>query len=128
VRIVPILPGMGLFLPQAGLTKVLGAVSNRRAAGRLHQEAVTCTVGTVVNLSAGGMQVVCCWVPRGEFPTTIRGLGMELEVLCRVAWTRRRGLLKREVGLEFVDVADDVARKLSQLAMTNRMKTVMYAK
>jgi len=112
------------FDPQAGVTK-LGPASGgtRRKHGRLEQEAVMSGLGQVLDLSASGMRVLGRKsVPRGEFTTWIRGLGVSMTVRARVAWSKRRGMLRQELGLQFVNVTPDVARQLTDLAMSNRLR------
>lgn len=42
-----------------------------------------------------------------------------MSVTCRVAWVRSKGVLKREIGLEFVEIDDEVKRSLLAMAHTS---------
>ena len=112
------------FDPQAGIFKNSDTL-NRRRAGRFELEDVKCDLGPVLDLSSGGMRIRCRQAPRGIFPVRVCGLGGELVVRARVAWVKRNGLFKREVGLQFVDVTPDVARHLAQMAMSSRRQRTM---
>ena len=112
------------FDPQAGIYRNADVV-NRRRAGRFELEDVTCDLGPVLDLSSGGMRVRCRQAPSGIFPVRLCGLGGELVVRAQVAWVKRNGLFKREVGLQFLDVTPDIARHLSQMAMSSRRQRTM---
>jgi hypothetical protein len=110
------------FDPKAGVTDSdqRGGDDCRRRTGRLHQEAVTSNIGKVLDLSATGMRVLCRRKLEGRTAVSIRGLGAQIAVFGRVAWVKKRGMMKYETGIEFVDVPPDVCRQLSGLALTNR--------
>jgi hypothetical protein len=111
------------FDPQAGLTNPRDGDDNpsRRRRGRLGQEAVISSIGTVLDLSPDGLRAMCRRLPEeGEIAIQITGLGGELEVMGRMVWSKRHGRSKFEVGIEFVDVSGDLARQINDLAMINR--------
>lgn len=112
------------FDPKAGVYQKADIV-NRRRAGRFELEDVTCDLGPVLDLSAGGMRIRCRHVPDGIFPVRVKGLGGEVVVKAQVAWVKRESLFKREVGLQFVEVTPDMARSLSQMAMSSRRQRTM---
>ncbi len=111
------------FHPRAGLTNPGGdddGKPGRRGRGRLGQEAVVSSIGKVIDLSPDGMRACCRRPPKDEFAIQIIGLGEEFEVRGRVVWSKRRGLFQYEVGIEFIDVSDDMASRINRLGMTNR--------
>lgn len=82
---------------------------------------ITCSLGDVVDLSAGGARVRL----RGRTPDLdercvlhIHGLDQVIELEIRIRWCRRVGLLGREIGVEFVDVAPAARSALALLART----------
>ena len=110
------------FDPRAGLTRMSQRGSGRRRHGRLEQEAVACGLGSVVDLSASGMRVIGRRVPQGQFTTWIRGLGVETTVNARAAWSKRIGLFRYEIGVQFANVTPETAKQLAALAMNNRLR------
>jgi hypothetical protein len=110
------------FDPRANVTQSTPRSDGRRRAGRLGQESVVCDRGVVLDLSSGGMRIRCSRVPKQPFETRIQGLGMQVKVRVQVAWFRRIGLFKHEVGLRFFDIDDHTRSQLTQLAMACRMR------
>ena len=45
-----------------------------------------------------------------------------MKVNAKVAWSKRIGLFKHDVGFEFVDVDAKLAQKLTSLAMLSRVQ------
>ena len=95
--------------------------SNRRRHGRVRLQDITCSLGTLLDLSASGMRVRT----RGSTPTTgtefavsIEGLEETIVLQCTVRWSKRTGLLSREVGLEFLSLNAETRRWLTALART----------
>ncbi|MFZ4573302.1 MAG: PilZ domain-containing protein [Phycisphaerales bacterium] len=96
--------------------------ANRRRHGRVCLQDITCSLGAVLDLSASGLRVRT----RGSIPSTgsqlavsIEGMDQAIVLPCVVRWTRRTGLLSREVGLEFTDLNAEQKRWLSELAKTS---------
>lgn len=82
---------------------------------------IACSMGTLLDLSASGMRIRT----RGTMPTvgtkfavTIQGLEESLLVECVVRWTRKTGMLSRELGIEFENVNAEIRRSLTELAKT----------
>ena len=99
--------------------------TKRRHSGRLEQEMLVCQYGPVMNLSAGGMRVISGRTPSGEVNIELVGLNEVIMIRAKVAWKKRAGLFKKEIGFEFVDVPEALAKKLTALATSNRIKRVM---
>lgn len=55
----------------------------------------------------------------------VRAFGDPFSIPVRVVWSRRRGLVTHEVGVEFVEVTDPLRRALSQIALGSSGNTVM---
>lgn len=94
------------------------AVNGRRY-GRVLCQDVKCTLGTVLDISAGGMRVRSRRKPPKPGTTLVvglRALGGEIVVECTVKWTRARGLLFHESGLQFMESTPEMRRALVELA------------
>jgi hypothetical protein len=93
--------------------------SDKRRHGRVMCQGITCSLGNVLDLSASGMRIKTRFkLPeKGEvFVISIETMDGPLGVLGRVRWTKRRGLVMREAGVEFFDVGPRTRAILSQLA------------
>ena len=104
---------------------------NQRRAGRFRIEGRSCELGKIEDISARGMR---CRARSGRAPDgrlltvllpTDHG---PVEATVRLIWTRKFGMFKRVVGVEFVDANEDVRRAAMQLASASsanfRMKKV----
>ena len=107
--------------PQAGVNSLEEVHESHRKHGRLSQETVQSSLGKVVDLSAGGMKVICRKVPKDYFRVDIHGLGPTIRVTGIVRWSERIGLMKHICGVEFVGVDVEQARALTRMAMNNRV-------
>jgi hypothetical protein len=99
--------------------------SIRRRFGRLPLETLECNLGTILDLSAGGMRVQCRRIPKLMTPVQIEGFPMPQPLHAKVTWARRVGLFRHEVGLQFVDVTPQLASILARVAGCNRLRRVM---
>ena len=114
---------MESFNPKARQTPAdVDDASRRRSSGRLDQDTLSCQFGPVSNLSAGGMRMTSRRVPQGEFDIHLYSIGEVVEVRARVAWSKRLWLFKYEIGVEFVDVDAETAKKLTRLATSCRVR------
>jgi hypothetical protein len=99
-------------------------VQSARRFGRIRVSGAKANLGRVLDISAGGMRIASRSMtpPRrgATIPVQI-DVGNEewMSVICRVAWVRATGLLRREIGLEFVKIEDDVKRSLLAMAHTS---------
>ena len=92
----------------------------RRKSGRLREgETLACDLGSVVDLSAGGMRILGKRKLTGKLDVAFwdgeRGLKLRAEVI----WCKRLGFRKYVVGLEFRYLTTDDVRKLTELATRN---------
>lgn len=91
---------------------------SRRRFGRIRQESLTCNLGVVHDLSAGGMRVCGRRSPAWDVIVQIRFDGFQLPgPLCAtMTWSRRVGLFKHEFGVRFEDPDPEVLRCLTMIA------------
>lgn len=85
---------------------------------------MACQYGPILNLSGGGMLVLCRWAPpmNKEVAVQLYTPTENIRLRGRVARKKRIGLFKHEVGFEFLDISPEMAKKLTTLAMLNRIK------
>lgn len=104
-------------------------VSERRRHGRVRCEAVESSIGPVIEASAGGLRLrtrSLRGLTQGEpVGLVVRAFGDPFSIPVRVVWSRRRGLLTHEVGVEFVEVTAPLRRALSQIALGSSGNTVL---
>lgn len=99
-----------------------------REHARFAREGLTCPLGAVVDLSAGGARVRLEAKPElkagDAFEMMLGAKGNVLHVRAMVVWTRRAGWRSWEIGLQFRGVFDELAKQLTQLAMTGSTQAV----
>lgn len=110
---------MGTFGRLGGLFNQPGD-SNNRKAGRVRCQYVTCSLGEVSDLSSTGLRVLCKKNPgiaAGQAVcfrlNTLEG--QELPVTVEVAWVRKAGWFRHELGMRFLDVSPELRMALLQL-------------
>jgi len=99
----------------------------RRLHGRLAQEAVRSNLGVILDLSMGGMRITTSKVPEGTVSVELEDDEETITMQAEVAWSRRVGFCRHEVGLRFVDAGIETTTRLSRLATRNRLRRVMEA-
>jgi signal transduction histidine kinase len=99
----------------------------RRAHGRFMQESVRSTLGEVIDFSLGGVRLRCKNVPAEQVDLEISDDEETLTMRAEVAWSKRLGIRKHEVGLRFVNLSPELAQRVSRLAIRNRSRRVMDA-
>jgi hypothetical protein len=110
---------MGTFGRLSGLFNHSGNPNNRKA-GRVRCQYVTCSLGEVRDLSSTGLRVLCKKNPGIAAGQAICFKlntldGAELPVTAEVAWARKAGWLKHELGMRFLDVSPELRLALLQL-------------
>jgi len=90
----------------------------RRLPGRVPQEMLVCDLGPVLDLSSGGMRVLGTRRRQGELDLTLWGEDLKLALRARVAWSRRLGFRRHEIGLALLEVDETVAELLSRVSRT----------
>ncbi|MHC4414447.1 MAG: PilZ domain-containing protein [Planctomycetota bacterium] len=110
------------FNPHLTLSRFIGRREGRRVPGRVPQESLFCELGPVLDLSPGGMRVLSTRPHEGEVSVCLGGMDIDLKLQARVAWIRRLGFRRHEVGLTFLDVDEDVAKILTRIATAHRTR------
>jgi hypothetical protein len=113
------------FNPHLGLTRFIGRREGRRVPGRTPQEMLYCTLGPVLDMSAGGMRVLSTKPWSGSFDVELKGSDVALTVRVKVAWVHRLGFRRHEIGLSFVDVDDEVSTILSRISAAHRLRAAV---
>jgi hypothetical protein len=99
--------------------------ASKRRFGRLPQDTLVSNLGTVLDISAGGMRVLCRKVPRGRLEVKLLENELPGRLTGEVAWSRRVGLFKYEVGVRFDNMSPEIAQRLTAIAGANRLRRVM---
>lgn len=110
------------FHPQLSLSRFIGPRDGRRVPARLPQDSLECDLGPVLDLSAGGMRVLATRPVNGEIRVSLRGDHLDLKIRCSVAWIRKLGFRRHEIGLTFLDVDGEVSTILSRIATDHRAR------
>lgn len=110
---------MGTFGRLGGLFHNPGD-TNHRKAGRVRCQYITCSLGEVRDLSSTGVRVLCKKNPGIAAGQAICFRmytleGKELPVTVEVAWVKKVGWFKRELGMKFLDVSPELRLALLQL-------------
>lgn len=112
--------GVMQFNPQTNLTRFIGRREGRRVPGRLPQESFHCGLGPVLDLSSGGMRVLCKRPYQGELRVHLEGYDVVLSIRTRVAWVQKLGFRRFEIGFAFLDIDEDVAQMLTRISTIHR--------
>ncbi len=114
------------FDPQAGVVKLDSKDADRRNRGRLPQESLESDLGPVLDLSGGGMRVATRKAQKkGEELTVVLKEGSSRVALrARVAWVKKAGMFKHEIGLEFLNLSPELVRELTRICTNCRMRRV----
>lgn len=116
-----------VFWFSVNVTEVNPHCDGRRVQARLTQESLRSNLGPVLDLSMGGMRVRCNKLPEGIFDVELSDEEETIHLRAEVAWARRVGFRRQEVGLKFVDLSPDLAIQLSRLAARNRIRHIIQA-
>ena len=106
---------------------VYWSLEGRRAHGRLPQELIGCSLGTVLDLSLGGLRVQMKTVPEGTVELELHDEEDQVELLADVCWTKRVGFGRHEVGFRFRGLTPQITARISRLATRNRLRRVLDA-
>ncbi len=100
--------------------RLLGRTLERRKSGRLREEEIlSCNLGSVVDLSAGGTRILVNRELSGMLDVTLWDTDRQLTLRAEVIWCKRLGFRKFEVGLKFSHMTPDDDRDLAELASRN---------
>ncbi len=93
--------------------------TERRKSGRLKGETVACNLGSVINLSAGGLRLLSRRRLNGILSVELWDTHRGLRLRGKVIWCRRIGFRKHEVGVGLLNITPDIAGKLAAIAIDN---------
>ena len=80
--------------------------------------AVTSTLGTILDISAGGMRVVGKKEAEGQGRVELVSATDRVVVRARVVWCHKVGFRKYVMGLEFIDLNEEQVHKMREMATT----------
>ena len=102
------------------LVKPSETSDDRRAHARLQQEALTCNLGEVIDLSLGGMQVRCTRAVKDKLvEVQLTYEGETMKVQAEVVRSNKVGFRKHELGLRFLDVDPETAKQLTRVSLNH---------
>ena len=76
---------------------------DRRSKIRIPQSELHCSLGQVMDISLTGMRVTCRRMPKKVVAFDLNTAVAPMPVCAKVAWAKRVGFRKYEVGLHFLD-------------------------
>ena len=98
----------------------LRPLTERRKAGRIKGGKVSCNWGSVIDISGGGMRVRSLRRLRGCLEVVIWTHHRRVTVRAEAVWCIRVGFRKYDVGLQFLDVTEDIKRELTAIGLYAR--------
>ncbi len=113
------------FRPHLAWSRFIGHRDGRRVPGRLPQHMLACDLGPVLDLSTGGMRLLSTRHLSGHVVARLRGDQHDLKIPCQVAWIKKLGFRRYEVGLTFLDLEDGVTSLLARIATDHRARRVV---
>ncbi len=114
-----------LLEPQRGVKGLLQLGDDRRTGGRFPQESLECNLGPVLDLSTGGMRVLCKRPHQGPLEACLQASQYSMTLSGQVVWSKRLGFRRHEIGVQFVDLDDDTVRVLSRISASYRMRRAL---
>jgi hypothetical protein len=108
-----------------GLTGGPYAGKSRRRSGRLPAEALITNLGTVIDISIGGMRVVSRTPRAGTVSITFKQYPLPGRLTGTVTWSKRIGFFMREIGVRFENVTPEISAVLTEIASMHRFKRAM---
>ena len=114
-----------LLEPQRGVGCIIQLGDDRRTTGRLPQESLECNLGPVLDMSTGGMRVLCKRPHQGPLQVCLKASQYSMTLSGQVVWSRRLGFRRHEIGVHFVDVDDDTTQVLSRVSASYRMRRAL---
>lgn len=96
------------------------SADNRRRAGRVVLQSITCSLGTVLDLSSTGLRVETSSKPTvaaGQtFGMVLQSLDGPVNIVATVAWVRKSGWRAHQLGLIIVEPSPELRRAINDLA------------
>ncbi len=120
--------GAANFWFKLNVPAVDASLDGRRSHNRLAQESIRSSVGMVLDLSKGGMRVQSRKLPE-EDVLDVELADDEDTMLLRaaIAWSRKTGFRRFEIGFKFVDLTGELEARLTNLATRNRVRRTFEA-
>ena len=104
------------YNPIPQITRTLS--NDKRSAGRVACNAITCSLGEIINASIAGMRILSrrrLPIERRDFITfEVNGLEDNFPLRAQVIWIKKRGLRRHEVGLELLDSTPADVKKMGK--------------
>lgn len=101
------------------------AAESRRGTGRLREDGLTCSIGELMNISAGGFQALCKKVPTEPTEVTFSDGDRHVTAVAKVTWQKQQTRKQHLVGFQFVETEFNLVRRLKDLAMNQHIKRVI---
>ncbi len=95
---------------------------DRRTHARLPQESLVCDLGPVLDLSIGGLRVLCKRCREGPLKIRLSAFEFDMNLDGQVVSTRHLGFRRHDIGVQFLNVDDDTAKILSRISAIHRMR------
>lgn len=97
----------------------IGAPTEVRRIARMRCKMLTCEWGQVVDLSAQGMRIrhrgSAKLRPGEHIEITLSLMSTIVNVHAKIIWMRKTGFRKREIGMQFIDLSEDVISALTEI-------------
>ena len=114
--------GESLFFdPLRGMKRETN-LNDRRTPARLPQESLVSDLGPILDLSIGGMRVLCKRRREGSLKVRLWAYQFNMNLDGQVVWTKHLGFRRHEIGVQFLNVDDDTAKILSRISAIHRMR------
>jgi PAS domain S-box-containing protein len=110
-----------------GLLDMRPNYDGRREHGRLAQELLMSNVGQVLDLSLGGMRVKSAQTLDGIIDVELSDEEETIVLPAEVAWSKRTGFGKHEIGIRFTHGNREVTAQLGRIATRNRLRRILDA-
>lgn len=94
------------------------AMDNRRADVRFNPKGLSCNLGELVDISAGGLRLISKRKLKGTVTLRLWNDVSGLILQAAVVWTRKIRMRKYESGLEFISLKPDTIRELALIVAT----------
>ena len=91
-------------------------IDRRRTGRRKRADEIFSNLGTVVNLSPGGVRIRSSRRLHGTQTFELWAGNVRVKVRAEIVWTRKTGFRRHEIGMRFLDLTTDDVGTLTQLA------------
>ncbi len=110
------------FRSHLSWSRFVGSRDGRRVPGRVPQDMLECSLGPILDLSTGGMRLLSTRNLHGKVVARLTVDQLDLKIPCQVAWTKKIGFRRHEIGLTFIDLEDGVSSLLARIATDHRAR------